>query len=134
MAEQFTREPVGRLDGGGIAGGGTDEADIDLTDMGRPFPIELPLLEHALEADLHGEREGLDLSEVERASRGLLEKTGTLLGRAAPEACLTEEGGGKLFRILGRGVDRDERPLSSGTGPVDWRGRASPCRNRALRR
>ena len=92
-----------------VAVGRGDQAHVDADGLDAADPLELALLEHAQQLDLHLVGDLANLVEEERAARGQLEAAGLGADRAGEGAALVAEELG-LHQVLGDGgaVDLDE--------------------------
>ena len=121
--EEVTAEPPGGHVGRQIAVRRGDQADIGLQRCCPTEPLELSLLQHTEELDLHGGGEFADLVEKERSVGRQFKAPGLLTVRTGEGAPLVakelrlQEGVGQC-----RAVDRDEGPVGPGTGVVNRTG------------
>ena len=121
--EEIVAEPPGRHLGHQVTVGGGDQAEIGLERRGPPDPLELSLLKHSEELDLHRGGELSDLVEEERSVGRQLEASGLLPVRPGEGAALVAEQLGLEQRVgQRRAVDRDEGAVGAGAGVVNGAG------------
>ena len=106
-----------------VAVGGRNDAHVHRHRLGTAHRPDLPVLEHAQQLDLDVQRHVADLVEEQGAVVGRLEQAGIALDRAGERALDVAEQLGFEQRLRdGGAVDRDERPVAVGAGPVDGDG------------
>ena len=121
--EEIVAEPSGGHLGHQIAVGRGDEPDVGLEGRRPADALELPLLQHAEELDLHRGGELADLVEEERAIGRQLEASGLLpVGPGEGAALVTEQLGFEQRVGQRRAVDRHERAVGARTAVVDGTG------------
>ena len=74
-----------------VAVRGRDDPHVDLDGLAAADPLELALLQHAQQLDLHVERQVADLVEKQRAAVGQLEPAGPTRHRAGERPLLVAE-------------------------------------------